>query len=360
MRVRWSYLAASDVNYEGAVRVGPSLSGGGPLIPDLWQTARLWTGGAREPIATIGDRLTAERPDAFWVVAHNEGILVGLELLRRGDAPVHVTVQDDQEFGMYGRSKRYRLLSRLTRGPSRQLLRLASSVDVTSNGMRSYYRNLLGIDSIVAHPIESPLAGFASGFTRSAELCVGHIGNLYSVAEAYCFCTALAEVAKKRSQPARMVMIGNPGKSRRLESVAGITFEFTGNLSETASVERLSRCDFVYSMYPFDSGAEVFRTTSFPTKLTTYTAAQRPIFAHAPEGSTLAEYVGAWNLGKLCSILEPAAIADAIRQILALAIPPAQFEKAREQVFGTANATSLESLLLQTASSCPRVGPSSL
>ena len=63
----------------------------------------------------------------------------------------------------------------------------------------------------------------------------------------------------------------------------------------------LQRCFALYLNYPFGWRDAVLRQTSFPTKLTTYIRAARPLLLHAPRDSTLAPlaaeapYVLGWD-----------------------------------------------------------------
>jgi hypothetical protein len=92
---------------------------------------------------------------------------------------------------------------------------------------------------------------------------------------------------------------------------------------------------------------QVFRQTSFPTKLSTYAQSQRPIFAHTPADSTLADAVTRFQVGLVCAHQGVDAIAKHIEMIQARKICSEDFEVFREKVFGIDNVRRLENLLLQ-------------
>ena len=134
---------------------------------------------------------------------------------------------------------------------------------------------------------------------------------------------------------------------------AGAMLERIQAMAEAEAIPILGQCDFVYAMYPFEEKCRVFRGTSFPTKLSTYVQSQRPIFAHTPEDSTLADFVLTHELGIVCSALHPHEVARDVARIQAIPVPRDRFEAARAQVYGMQNPRRLEQCLLDLALSSP-------
>lgn len=345
VRVTWYFLGPSREASPQRVSLGPPLVGG-PIGRDLIRTPVMWLGGQRTRIDALVDRILAGRHDCHWVVAMDEGIPVGLRLAQRAPAvPVHVTIQDDQEHGMYGRSRRYRYVARLTRKPVRQLLRAARSVDVTSEEMGHYYRAQLGLSSTVLHPI---VAGPVPAVTPPRDprrLTLGHIGAIYSAREFETMLHALKRAAAELGREPAGCFIGLLPRYRPLVEQLGIAVEMPDWLNESEAVQRLARCDFVYAMYPFDRRSEVFVRTSLPTKLTTYVQAGRPVLAHAPNESTLARTVVRFGIGVACGENTVEAVAQGIARAATVECAPARFEELRSAFYGTDNATRLEALL---------------
>ena len=71
-----------------------------------------------------------------------------------------------------------------------------------------------------------------------------------------------------------------------------------------------------------------------PIKLSSYVAAQRPIFAHAPLDSTLARIVGPWRVGKVCASDDLAALKAQLGEALETAVPRKNFERLRNDLMG--------------------------
>ena len=74
----------------------------------------------------------------------------------------------------------------------------------------------------------------------------------------------------------------------------------------------LRRCFALYLNYPFGRRDAVLRQTSFPTKLSTYVQAARPLLIHAPADSSTAPLIGPDGYATAWSDLDPARGADAL------------------------------------------------
>src|SRR5262245_11335299 len=171
--ISWLYTAPRDQQFSGATWLGPGLGGGSPWH-DLSRAALLWSRVETPRLDHLAKELMSRPADGHWIVAHFEGTLVARVLMHRG-ARVHLTVQDDQPDGLFKRSRRYRLLAPLARPTYQQTLKLARSVDVTSEGMRRYYASRLGLKSVVVNRFISQLPATTPPPARVNQIEVGHI-----------------------------------------------------------------------------------------------------------------------------------------------------------------------------------------
>jgi len=345
-KVLWAYLGDGACDYKevpteclGAPFVG------GALIADLVRSPFLWSGCLRRPVVELAQRLAAFEPDVFWIVAMNEGTLVVPELKRLTNRPVHVSVQDDQEKGMFGRMARYWWMARLARTPLARALRHSDSVDVVSEGMRRYYEAEFAVSSRVTHLIMDSFQARGRIVEVDGVIKIGHIGTLYDEGVGIQFGRALRAFARKSEKRVKWRMIGLAPKFRRLRTLYPDLIEDLGNMPESAAVDLLQDCDVVYAMYPFASNAKVFRQTSFPTKLSTYLQCGRPILAHTPEDSTLAQFVDEYKLGMVCRSLNVDAIVQDLDAACRLEIPSDRFATAAKVAFGPANSKVIQDSL---------------
>ena len=342
--VDWLYTAAHDQGFPGAICVGPPMAGGS-LAHDLGRTVALWSRVPTRRLRATVAALRAHPADGYWVVGHNEGVLVARALARLG-APVHLTIQDDVPDGMMARSTRYRYLAALARPTYYAALRQVRSLDFTSDGMKRYYAAALGLDGEVIHPFVPALLPPAAPPARPpGQLVVGHLGTIYAAAEWRAFLAALVGLARRRGLVPRMIMVGLAAKYRAVAAEFPGVVELVADLPEDEAVARLAAADVLYAMYPFDARADVFRRTSLPTKLSSYLRCRRPIVAHAPRDTSLGDIVERYGLGQKCDSLSPPAIEAAIAAALDASVPDARFETAREEVYGRVNVRRMAACL---------------
>jgi hypothetical protein len=87
-------------------------------------------------------------------------------------------------------------------------------------------------------------------------------------------------------------------------------------------------------MYPHGYRFQGFRRTSLPIKLSTYIQAQRPIFAHTPPDSGLAQLISKYGVGTVCSSDSEDAIQQSIHAILPGKVTRQNFEALRRELMG--------------------------
>jgi hypothetical protein len=105
------------------------------------------------------------------------------------------------------------------------------------------------------------------------------------------------------------------GTDFRFRTGRPANIEFCGFHSPAETVRILSGCDAAYLPQPFEPALHELARYSFPTKLSTYLAAGRPILIHAPEHASLAEFYGQFAVGARCSVLDPNVLAAAIETL---------------------------------------------
>jgi hypothetical protein len=344
--VIWYYLGDGAVRRPNCVSLGKNLIGGS-LLTDGAASLRLWTGCYPSGLRRIADSIVATKSDAHWVVAMNEGVGIGHLLKRQAPrVPLHVSVQDDQAGWMWARSRRYKWYAWLVRWQWNRLLQSANSVDVTSEGMRRRYRKKIGIESEISHVYVRKLPSLPKRQHLSGSIRVGHIGSIYDRRDFSAFLSALRTWTSKHMLKLNLVVVGFSGSTQWLiENARADSCEAIPSMVEDAAIATLNQCDFVYAMYPFAKAARTFRQTSLPTKLSTYVQVQRPIFAHTPADSTLAEIVNRFNTGIVAASVREQDLADAISSIMSIDIPPTAFERMRDAIFGSTNVEAMKRCL---------------
>jgi hypothetical protein len=271
----------------------------------LWRDATLYHRVIAKEILEIA-RVRQAR--ALWLMMHGAIVPVAARLTAVGPVrtgrhqplpagshrphvalPVHLTVHDDP-VGQALVSRKYLALAPWLAHTFARALKQADSVDTICEGMADRYRRRLGVDSTVVHRgVERPVEP-SPPHDRARGLSVGIIGSIYQYAMIRELGRAVALASRRLGVPGKIVVVGQGvGDRLRADLNGAIEVETTGHLNESAAIERLRACFLLYVNYPFDRRAGLFRQTSFPTKVSTYAQAARPLLVHMPaDGSVVA------------------------------------------------------------------------
>jgi glycosyltransferase involved in cell wall biosynthesis len=340
LHVEWYYLAPSKVAGERRHWLGESLS---PVrfAADVFARSGLLPGSTQ----TVRNLVTQIDADLYWVVAHYEGISVADELLSMRK-PVHLTVHDEP-LAMLIRSRRFRALWPFMSTVFSRVLRGARSVDVTSTNMRDYFKQKYGVDCFALYKF-LPELPFVASHLSDKTITIGHIGSLYRGDPFRKFILGARKYAASQNRSLRIVRIGDSPEMNKIAAENLIPFENHGELLEQDALPVLAECDFVYAMYPSGFRFQGFRMTSLPIKLSTYIQSQRPIFAHTPPDSGLAQLISKHSVGVVCSSDREADIQNAVRQILDARTTRENFESIRSDLMGPYQLQRLRNALTNT------------
>jgi glycosyltransferase involved in cell wall biosynthesis len=339
--VRWHYLAEHPTGRKDCYWLGKPLSG-----LQLYSDFAVRTGflpGSKQQIRRIVEKLDA---DLYWVVGHYEGISVADELLLAGK-PVHLTIHDEP-LAMLIRSRRYRALWPLLRPTFARVLRGAQSVDVTSTKMRDYLNEKYGMRCFAVYKYV-PALPVMKAPVPGETVRIGHIGSLYQAGPFRQFVLACREFAARLKRSVTIVRIGTSPQMDEVAAENLVRFENHGELPEEEALPILASCDFSYAMYPDGFRFEGFRRTSLPIKLSTYIQAQRPIFAHTPPDSGLAELVSKFKVGLVCSSDKPEGIRGCLENFWEMRIECEPFEELRKELMGREQVEQLRQALTRAS-----------
>jgi hypothetical protein len=259
----------------------------------------------RKPLAAEILRLASDIDAAgIWFILHGGITRIAAEVMRRSAIPVHSTVHDDPPYATALRSFRLLGLIPFYRRDLRFILERSNSIDVVCKGMSDYYLRKYGVKSTVVHraldaPVQ-PSAKYAA--LHDQGLRIGVLGNTYGHRQLSVLARAMVETSALIGKPSSLVVCGQSyGTKLQQEFGRNLDVQVTGHVSEHDGVERLRECTAVYLNYPFDWRSKVLRETSFPTKLSTYVYAARPLILHCAEKSSILDlksinsYTHHWN-----------------------------------------------------------------
>lgn len=185
-------------------------------------------------------------------------------------------------------TRRYLPLAPLLGRDLRSLLRQARSLDVVSRPMSERYRRLHRGEITIVH------RGLHDGVEPSPryerdDLSVAVLGSMYGLAEVKVVGEALERVSRTLDVPVSLTVIGGGDPARVRQVIPSVVaLDLPGHLDERSGIASLRDAFLLYLSYPFRRTGKVLRTTSFPTKLSTYVLAARPILMHMPADSSVA------------------------------------------------------------------------
>ena len=177
----WKYLSKTKHNDYPNGYLGQGVMNKG-LLKAIYHTWVMLAGFRSSVINSIVKELLAVDCDAYWVVSHNEGLRVALELASiQQQRPVHLSVHDDWAGAICARSFRFRILKNTAKRLTIKTLRTVNTFDVISTNMRAYYKDICGIEGYICHRYlpNNSLALHEATANNLDEITVGHIGSIY-------------------------------------------------------------------------------------------------------------------------------------------------------------------------------------
>jgi hypothetical protein len=342
--VTWYYTGSKIKGYETGY-LGTAIMGGN-ILKDIPSTFKMVSGFNNDRINELVGKMLQVPCDIYWIVSHNEGLRIAFELAKRQkERPVHLTVHDDWGGALAAQSVRYRLFRGLTNRLTIKTLQAASSFDVISYGMQNYYKDLSGLKGEVCHRFISTHSLNVKPFKGGANVNIGHIGRLYKKSSLI----AIIKLLKKFYDPKGITPIvklwGCHLHSESLPDFLRSNVCFYPTASEDEVIPQLAKCDFLYAMYPLEKSLQVFAQTSLPTKLTSYLQAGRPILAHCPQNSTLAEYINTTGLGAIWKSDNEIEGMATLAKLSVINLTEEQLLYARDRYFGENNLHTINKYL---------------
>ncbi len=320
------------------------------LLRSIYHTWVMLVGFKSSGINSIVKELLAVECDAYWVVSHNEGLRVALELAsKQQQRPVHLSVHDDWAGAICARSFRFRMLKNTANRLTIKTLRTVNTFDVISTNMRAYYKEICGIEGYICHrylPSKS-LVLQGAPVDDMGEITVGHIGSIYDKKDFIQFITLLQIWSLARGKKAVIRMWGCHLKTQDIPVHLQAMVIFYNALPEEEVIPMLAQCSFVYAMYPFEKTLHIFAETSLPTKLTTYVQAGRPIFGHCPATSSLRQFIHDTNTGVVWNGISSNEGKEACEAIQNISVEQSVWENVQAAYFGENNLHTMRKVFNQ-------------
>lgn len=261
----------------------------------------------------------AQRPNLIWAVLNSPRIMrLVPRLVRATGLPVVTTVWDPpqgvgRQFGLD------RISRRLVERDFAAAMKQCNRCGVISERMEAKYEEAFGVECLISRHGISPVDQLPHSHDRDdeSELHIGFCGSLYAEREWQSFVRGL-DVAGWRvgDRRIRVTVIGKG--SPALAASVPAHFEFLGWRNMYEVVNRLSHCHFNYLPYWFHPAYTDSVALCFPTKLTTYLTAGRPVLYHGPRDASVVDFFQRFGIGRCCHSLDPHNVAESVKALSSL------------------------------------------
>lgn len=290
-----------------------------------------------------------QRVQKVWVVLESAtSIAVGRRVARQLGVPLLAQVWDTVEYllsGPFDPVVKRQLLNEFGRS-----VREAERVAVVSPQMAKEYEERYSAKTVVVHHgLPSTMCRpAASEPVRRDRWTIGFAGSMNAPSAWRALLQGLHHSGWRVNE--RAVVLRILGSSLRLEASNAVHVEYLGHRSVEDTAAALAECDVNYLPHPFEPAMAPFSRLSFPTKLSTYAAAGRPILLHAPEYSSLVPFHERFPVGGLVRTLEPGRLVAAMESLAASETTYAHAAATVAAVTGTYNLENFRHAFVQFAS----------
>ncbi len=251
--------------------------------------------------------------DLVWAEFQGEALLLAARVAAGLRIPLVGTIWDDPEGWLADAGHDY-LSRRLLLLRFREALAAARRVSTVSEAMQTDYRRRYGLNSVILRYGHDPADAIARPPQKEQRnTVVGFAGNVYGEDAWRSFLAAGALLnAEGRLPPVKIRVFGSEAFPY---PHPGVEVTCEGWLPVREMLRRLAAVDFCYLPYWFTPAKRRHAELSFPTKLTTYLAAGRPVLYHGPTWACAQELMRRWQVGLSVHSLEPAAISRVMARL---------------------------------------------
>lgn len=279
-----------------------------------------WNSKTRPKISDVGEHVAAfareQKSEALLCVLESPVLMaVAARISQFETRPMYTLVWDHPESVIERYGYRGRLLDSLLDN-FQTAIQASQHVIVVGEHLRQWMKSRFYKDAIVfRHAIEDVIRPDLMTADETEPIRIGFAGSVTAKLELRLLMEAL-DLTNWRIG-GRDVELHLFGLSFSLNATQARKIVYHGFLHDTADVvKELSRCDVNFLPQSFQPEDELVTNYSFPTKLSTYVAAGRPIFALTPGSSEVAGFWNQFNLGPICQEFDAGQLRDCLSAAL--------------------------------------------
>jgi hypothetical protein len=194
-------------------------------------------------------------------------------------------------------------------------LRASTAFGAASWAMAERYSAEYGVRGVPVVPgLDERLAVAPAGpSARGTRLIVGMSGQFYAMEEWETLMNVLDRAGWTLA--GRPVTVRVLGRQAPLSASGARSIEYLGWRTQRETIAALSEADILYCPYWFSPAFREEAALSFPSKLTTYLAAGRPVLFHGPPDASPARFLERYDAGALCTSPGPDPLAGTLLRL---------------------------------------------
>ena len=266
-------------------------------------------------VSHIVDRVESQKAEVIWAVLDCPTVIyIATAVSKRLGIPLVVLVWDSPELLAHQLHQDRWSTSRLMT-MFEKCVQSATRVGVICEKMADEYRRRYGvIDSIVVrHGVDPGSGSQPQRNLNNDEFVIGFAGSITAKKAFSSLVAALDKTGWKiNGRKATLRLIG---ARYLLDARTPQHIEYFGWRTNEETIGLLSQCHLLYLPQPFSHELRLLAELSFPTKLTTYAAAGRPMLIHGPEYASVIEFLSRYRIGEKCCSLQSNSVIESINRL---------------------------------------------
>jgi glycosyltransferase involved in cell wall biosynthesis len=269
--------------------------------------------GARSRVAQLAfDLVYASAPDAVWCLLEGQTMIQVGRLVRRNWKGTFLSQVMDPPLWWLRAHQVDRLSCRRSLTWFDEVLRSSARCATASWAMADRYRESYGVETVPLVPSldMSAITEPERDRERAEAFVIALAGQIYAQDSWEALLAALDHAGWRIDGRDVVLRILGPLAPEIAERSPRV--EFLGWRPQAETLSLLASADVLYCPYWFDPAFEEQARLSFPSKLTTYFAAGRPVLFHGPAYSSPAEFVERHEAALCCTSLDARDILDSL------------------------------------------------
>lgn len=258
-----------------------------------------------------------QKVDRIWAILQGQTIIrMSVKVARKLQVPLYTQVWDHPlwwvEDCKLDRWSKRSILKQFDEAIFNSRCCAVASYEMEKNFVEKYNTKAIPIIASINEDYIKPIEKYE--IKGKNELVIGMAGQIYAKREWFALLQTLDRLGWRIGK--QNIKVRFWGRKDALTTENRSNIEYMGYRSQPEVIEMLSECDILYCPYFSEKEYEIIAKTSFPSKLTTYLAAGKPIFFHGPSYASPAIFLEEHDAGIVCTSLNIDEIEQALTHMV--------------------------------------------